>query len=85
MVRRRNLRSGRPVRGASGAPRAAYRRTPVLARAVLRTSRLELSIAAVEAPLVMERTPEREKARKPYAKPVAKRVHIKPEEAALGG
>jgi hypothetical protein len=52
---------------------------------VLRTSRLELSIAAVETPLVMERTPEREKARKPYAKPVAKRVHIKPEEAALGG
>jgi len=33
----------------------------------------------------MKRTPDREKGRKPYAKPVAKRVHLKPEEAVLGG
>ena len=32
----------------------------------------------------MERTAKREKGRKPYAKPVAKRVRLKPEEAVLG-
>jgi len=32
----------------------------------------------------MARTPDREKGRKPYAKPVAKRVRLKPEEAVLG-
>ena len=33
---------------------------------------------------VTRRTPDREKGRRPYAKPVAKRVHLKPEEAVLG-
>ena len=32
----------------------------------------------------MKTTPESEKTRKPYAKPIAKRVHLKPEEAVLG-
>jgi hypothetical protein len=32
----------------------------------------------------MQETPDREKGRRPYAKPVAKRVHLKPEEAVLG-
>jgi hypothetical protein len=39
---------------------------------------------AVEESAAMKATPESEKARKPYAKPVAKRVHLKPEEAVLG-
>lgn len=32
----------------------------------------------------MRRKPDREKGRKPYGKPIAKRVHLKPEEAVLG-
>jgi hypothetical protein len=32
----------------------------------------------------MRKTPSRDWGRKPYAKPVAKRVHLKPEEAVLG-
>jgi hypothetical protein len=32
----------------------------------------------------MRKTPGRDRGRKPYAKPVAKRVHLKPEEAVLG-
>jgi hypothetical protein len=37
-----------------------------------------------EEPSAMRRTQDREKGRKPYAKPIAKRVHLKPEEAVLG-
>jgi hypothetical protein len=32
----------------------------------------------------MQETPDREKGRRPYTKPVVKRVHLKPEEAVLG-
>jgi hypothetical protein len=32
----------------------------------------------------MKATPDGDKGRRPYAKPVVKRVHLKPEEAVLG-
>ena len=38
----------------------------------------------MEESAAMKATPNQERARKPYSKPVAKRVHLKPEEAVLG-
>jgi hypothetical protein len=38
----------------------------------------------MEGPVPVRASSEREKGRKPYAKPIAKRVHLKPEEAVLG-
>lgn len=41
-------------------------------------------VVVVEDSGLMKATPNREKGRRLYAKPVVKRVHLKPEEAVLG-